>query len=454
METTVSTKDLVSDYQHFYKQNIDTLTTGSPSFLKSIREEGISEFAKLGMPVKKSERYKYTFLEPFFAKEYTRKIVADKFSFELEDIFKCDVPEIGTDVVIIVNGFYYFKNQLNDALPGNIWIGSLTKTLTEKPALVEKYLAKAATLDDGLIALNAALFTDGFVVHIPKNVVLEKPLQIINILLSEESLMVQQRNLIVLDENSAANIVICDHTLSAQDFLTNSVTEVYLNDGARLDLNSLQNEHNGAVKVSSVFINQEQNSNLSNNTYTLHGGLVRNNLKIMLNGEGAEANATGLFLTDKTQHVDNYVFINHAKPHCTSNQMFKGVLDDVSTGSFNGRILVSRDAQKTLAYQKSSNLLLTADAKMSARPQLEIYADDVKCSHGSTVGQLDQEALFYLRSRGIGKPEAKLLLMFAFAHEIVDQIKILPLKERIDDLVNKRLRGELTRCHNCAIHCC
>ncbi len=454
METDVSTKDLVSDYRNHYNQSRENLLKGAPAFIKNIRDEGIAEFGKLGMPAKKSERYKYTFLDPFFAKEYNRKITADKFSFELDDIFKCDVPDIGTDVIIVVNGFYYFKNQINGNLPGNIWIGSLSKAIEEKPEWVEKYLAKTATYDDGLIALNTALFTDGYVVHVPKNAILEKPLQIINILLSEENLMVQQRNLIVMDENSSANIVVCDHSLSAKDFLTNSITEVFLADGARLDLNSLQNEHNGSVKVSGVFINQEQNSYLSNNTYTLHGGIVRNNLKIILNGEGAEANASGLFLTDKTQHVDNYVFINHAKPHCTSNQIFKGVLDDISTGSFNGRILVSRDAQKTMAYQKSSNLLLTKDAKMSARPQLEIYADDVKCSHGSTVGQLDQEALFYLRSRGIGKPEARLLLMFAFTHEIVELIKIKPLKERIDEMVNKRLRGELVRCHNCTIHCC
>jgi Fe-S cluster assembly protein SufD len=186
----------------------------------------------------------------------------------------------------------------------------------------------------------------------------------------------------------------------------------------------------------------------------LHGGLVRNNIEIILDGEGAENKTSGLFLTDKTQHVDNYVFVNHNKPGCTSNQLFKGVLDDASTGAFSGRILVSRDAQRTMAYQKNNNLLLTSDAKMNTRPQLEIYADDVKCSHGATIGQLDQEAMFYMRSRGIGKDEARLLLMFAFAHEIIDQIQVQPLKERIDELVNKRLRGELTRCHNCALHCC
>jgi Fe-S cluster assembly protein SufD len=177
-------------------------------------------------------------------------------------------------------------------------------------------------------------------------------------------------------------------------------------------------------------------------------------MNVLLDGEGAENISSGLFLTDKTQHVDNYVFINHAKPHCTSNQLYKGVLDNASSGSFNGKVLVSKDAQKTMAYQKSSNLLLTSEAKMNTRPQLEIYADDVKCSHGATVGQLDQEALYYMRTRGISKEEARLLLMFAFAHEIVDQIQVPILKERLIDLVNLRLRGELTRCHNCAIHCC
>jgi Fe-S cluster assembly protein SufD len=454
MDTAVNTKNIISDYIDCYNKNQKVLFADYPDFIRHLHEEGIEEFNKLGIPGKKTERYKYTYLEPYFSKEYKFETNPRDFNFEINEVFKCDVPFLETDVVLLVNGFYYFKNQINGSLPGNIWIGSLKKAFKEKPELLEQYFGKYATYDDGLIALNSALFLDGIFIYVPKNSQIDKPLQIINILLSEDNLMVHQRNLIILDDNSSASIVICDHTLTDKNHLTNSVTEIYVGEGAHFNQTSLQNEHNEATKISSTFLFQKSNSFVTNNVITLHGGMVRNNIKAVIDGEYAETNISGLYLTDKQQHVDNYIFVNHAKPNCRSNQFFKGVLDDNSSGSFYGRILVSRDAQKTNAYQKSSSLLLTTEAKMSARPQLEIYADDVKCSHGGTVGQLDQEALFYLRSRGISKEEAKLLLMFAFAHEIIDHIDIKPLKERIDDLVNKRLRGELSRCKNCSIHCC
>lgn len=454
MEIATENIELVRFYNELYNQNAAVLNQYQSDAIKNLRNLGLEEFNRIGFPTGKSERYKYTPITKHFSKGYIQKASPDNYTFEVNDIFKCDVPHLNTDVVLIVNGFYYHKNRINGTLPGNIWIGSIYKAALEKPDVLLKHLGKYASYDDGLIALNTALFSDGMVIHVPRNTKLEKPLQVINVLLSEENLMVQHRNLIVLDENSSANIVFCDHTLTSKGFISNSVTEVYVAAGAHYDQSSMQNNHNDSVQISSTFVYQERSSQTSVNALTLHGGVVRNNVKVTLDGEGADNTTSGLFLTDEEQSVDSHIFINHAKPNCTSNQLFKGILDDKSTGSFNGRILVSPDAQKTIAYQKNSNLLLTSDARMNTRPQLEIYADDVKCSHGATVGQLDQEALFYLRSRGIGKGEARLLMMFAFAHEIVDQIKVQPLKERMDDLVNKRLRGELSRCQNCAIHCC
>jgi len=202
-----------------------------------------------------------------------------------------------------------------------------------------------------------------------------------------------------------------------------------------------------------TFIHQEKNSTATSNNITLHGGLVRNSTYHHLAGEGAESQSFGLFLADKFQHIDNFVNIDHASPKCTSNQLFKGILDDMATGVFNGRILVRQDAQKTLAYQKTNNILLTDDAKMDTKPQLEIFADDVKCSHGAAVGQINEEALFYLQSRGIDKKEARLMLMFGFAHEVIQNIKIVPLRERMDNLVMQRLKGELSRCASCMIKC-
>src|SRR5664279_1691867 len=293
--------------------------------------------------------------------------------------------------------------------------------------------------------------SDGMFVYIPEGVTLPRPVQVVNLVQSDEDMFNQHRNLIIAEKNSNFSIIICDHTLSPQKFLTNAVTEVFVGENAHFDIIRVQNEHNNACKITSTFIHQEKNSVTSSNNITLHGGLIRNSTYHILGGEGAESHSYGLFLADKWQHIDNFVNVDHAFPHCTSNQLFKGVLDDMSTGAFNGRILVRPDAQGTLAYQKNNNILLTDDAKMDTKPQLEIYADDGKCSHGATVGQLDSDALFYIRSRGISETNAKVLLMYAFAAEIVNKIMIPELKLRIDDMVKKRLRGELSYCDQCVL---
>jgi Fe-S cluster assembly protein SufD len=236
-------------------------------------------------------------------------------------------------------------------------------------------------------------------------------------------------------------------------FLTNSVTEAYADENGRLDILRLQNEHNNSCQVTNTWINQERSSHCEHSTITLHGGMVRNNLHVKMAGEGAESNALGLYLTDKLQHVDNFTVIEHASPNCVSKQHYKGVLDDTSTGAFNGKIHVFPDAQKTEAYQTNNNILLSDTARMHTKPQLEIYADDVKCSHGATVGQLDEDALFYLQSRGISRDDSRLMLMDAFADDVISRIKQTVLQIRIRDLVGKRLRGELSRCNNCAMDC-
>jgi Fe-S cluster assembly protein SufD len=276
---------------------------------------------------------------------------------------------------------------------------------------------------------------------------------VVNLLFSKTNTRVNQRNLFVIGKNAEARVIICDHALSDYRYFTNSVTEIMVDENAYMDYIKVQNEHNFATNISSLYATQEKDSRFNTNIITLHGGMVRNNVNVLLNGEGCENNASGLYLVDKGQHVDNYTYIDHAKPNCMSNQMYKGVLDDFATGAFNGRIRVKPDAQKTKAFQANNNILLTDDAEMNTKPQLEIYADDVKCSHGATVGQLDEDALFYLRARGIEEREARLMLMFAFAHEIIARIEVEPLRDRIDNLIDKRLRGELSRCQNCAMNC-
>lgn len=440
---------------NLYIDNLDLITENSADVLNDARPSAVESFKLLGFPSAKSEKYKYMKVEQLFRNDYEKYFTPKPITFNVDDIFRCDIPSLDTHLALTLNGFYLNNLDMLVELEQGVMVGSLAEAAKKYPNVVSKYYNTLANNDDdGLVALNTAFAQDGVFIYIPKGVVLEKPIQIINLLMSDENQMVQYRNLIVAEENAQADIVICDHTLSPSVFISNVVTEVVINRGASIDIVSMQNQHNDSTQFSHVYGKQERDSVLNANTVTLHGGVIRNNVHILLNDEGCENHTYGLALVDRNQHVDMYSFIDHAKPNCTSNELYKAILDDQATGAFNGRILVRRDAQKTQAFQSNNNLLLTADARMHTKPQLEIYADDVKCTHGATVGQLDMDAKFYMQSRGIGEREAKLLLMFGFAHDVVGNIKIEPLRERIDELVNKRLRGELSRCHNCPMHCC
>ena len=454
METleALSTTD---KYVELFRQNRGLIGDDDPIFLENLRDEAIRSFEKTGFPLRKQERYKYTHLEPVFDGELSFLFSPRTISFDDEELFRCDVPMLDSHVLTVLNGFFYNPEgpSLYELENGVIY-GSLKEAIHRYPDLVARYLGKNASMEqEAFVALNTAFSQDGIFLYVPEGRQLEKPIQIIHLLLSDKNQMVQHRNLFVLEKDASAQVIVCDHTLSPHLFLTNSVTESYTGENGDLDILRLQNEHNNSCQVTNTWINQGRHSRCQHGTITLHGGMVRNNLHIHMEGEGAETNALGLFLIDKNQHVDNFTVIEHASPHCTSNQHYKGVLDDSSTGAFNGKIHVHPDAQKTEAFQANNNILLTDNAKMNTKPQLEIYADDVKCSHGATVGQLDEDALFYLQSRGIPKEESRLMLMDAFVHDVISRIRQSSLQLRISDLVGKRLRGELSRCNNCAMHC-
>jgi Fe-S cluster assembly protein SufD len=448
------TSEVTERYIELYKENIEKISNISSSYINSFREAAFMKFRELGIPTKKNEAYKYTNLNTFFDHDYKSYFMPVKSDFVKAEEFRCDVTDLDAHGIVLLNGFYPTINEKLRQLPSGVWIGSLNEAAVKFASQIEKHYGKYAKSDtDGLIDLNTAMASDGVFVYVPEGVTLMKPVQVVNLVQSDEDMFNQHRNLIIVEKNAEFSIIICDHTLSPQKFLTNAVTEVYVGENAHFDLIRVQNEHNAACKMTHTFIHQEKNSVASSNNMTLHGGLIRNSTYHYLGGEGAESFSYGLFLADKWQHIDNFVNIDHAFPHCTSNQLFKGVLDDMSTGAFNGRILVRPDAQGTLAYQRNNNILLTDDAKMDTKPQLEIYADDVKCSHGATIGQLDSDALFYLQSRGINKREARLMLMFGFAHEVIQNIKVEALRERMDFLVMQRLKGELSRCANCMVKC-
>ncbi len=449
-----SRSEITERFSNLYLDNIKKIEESSSAFINSFRGPAKKMFDQLGVPTKKNEAYKYTNLDIFFKHDYKSYFIPDESDFKKAEDFRCDVTGLDTHGIVLINGFYPEVNGKLHQLPDGIWIGSLNEAAGKFGDEIRKHYGKYAKSDsDGLVHLNTAMASDGVFIHVPKGTVLKKPIQVVNLVDSAVDTFNQHRNLVLVEDNADVTLIICDHTLSPQKFLTNAVTEVHVGENAHFDIIRVQNEHNNACKITHTFIHQEKNSYVSSNNITLHGGLVRNSTYHYLGGEGAEANSYGLFLADKWQHVDNFVNVDHASPNCTSNQLFKGVLDDMSTGAFNGRIFVAQDSQGTLAYQRNNNILLTDDAKMDSKPQLEIYADDVKCSHGATVGQLNGDALFYLRSRGIDKREAKLMLMFGFAHEVIQNIKVVALQERMDNLVMQRLKGELSRCASCMVKC-
>jgi Fe-S cluster assembly protein SufD len=445
----------IDKYLELYQQNRDQIGKDAPHFLNVLRDRALATFQQTGFPPRKEERYKYTHLEPVFNGELTFDFQPRPIYFDEADVFRCDVPFLDSTVLTVLNGFFHNPGgETLTRLDNGIIFGSLREAMAQHPDLVQQYLGKNATLNnEPFVSLNTAFSQDGVFLYVPQGVRMERPIQIINLLLSDRSQMVQHRNLLVVERNAVAQVIICDHTLSPHMFLTNSVTEAFTGENALLDVLRLQNEHNNSCQVTNTWISQERDSRCEHSTITLHGGIVRNNLRINLQGEGAETSALGLFTIDKMQHVDNFTVIDHLKPHCTSNQHYKGILDDNSTGAFSGMIHVYPDAQKTEAFQTNNNILLSDTAKMHSKPRLEIYADDVKCSHGATVGQLDEDAMFYLQSRGIPRDESRLMLMDAFTWDVISKIKQPSLQERITDLVSKRLRGELSRCNNCAMHC-
>ncbi|MDF1570691.1 MAG: Fe-S cluster assembly protein SufD [Bacteroidales bacterium] len=455
MKTLTEKTDTVNKYVTLFHEHQEEIMDAEPAFLSEMRREAITNFERLGFPKKKAENYKYVHLEPFFNGSLETRFAPRKLEFDIQEMFRCDIPTLDTHVLLVLNGFYYTTTgeQLVEQENGVIF-GSLNEATARHPELVSQHLGKYADYrNDPFVALNTACAQDGVFLYVPEKQTLDKPLQIIHLLLSDENEMVQHRNLFIAEKHSKAEVIICDHTLSNHLFLTNSVSEIAVAENASLDVVRMQNEHNQAVQITNTWIEQHRDSTARHSTITLHGGKVRNNLQVKLKGENAHCDANGLFLIDKAQHVDNFTVIEHQQPHCTSNQHYKGVLDDAATGAFSGKIHVFPDAQKTEAYQTNNNVLLTRDAKMHTKPQLEIYADDVKCSHGATVGQIDENALFYLQTRGIPREEARLMLMYAFADEVISGIREEALRDRIANLVSRRLRGELSRCDNCAINC-
>lgn len=438
------------EYIELFDSNRALIEEPCAELLNRERAKAYTSFKAMGFPSAKEEVYRYTDVCSIFAENYGMNLGRLDVPINPREIFSCDVPNLHTHQEYIVNDTYFSKGGA-EALPEGVILGSLNEIATKNPALLEPYYNALAKGGDGVTMFNTTFAQDGLVLYVSKNSCVERTVQLMNVLRSNVDLLTNRRLLIVLEEGAQASMLVCDHAVEKIKSLSVQVVEVFVGRNARLDLCELEETHGENVRLSQLFVKQEAGSSFNHTTITLTNGLTRNSARVSLEGEGAEVNMYGLAITDKKQHVENNTLVDHVVGRCTSNELYKYILDEESKGVFSGKMLIRKDAQQTNSRQTNRNLCLTKCARMYAQPQLEIYADDVKCGHGSTVGQLDENALFYMQQRGIPADEAKHLLMFAFAGEVIDAIKLDALRERLHILVEKRFRGELNRCKGCSL---
>lgn len=439
---------------HQFETHSELLTANDTPKVKALRLKHFDAFRTKGFPDSSQEKWRFTEIETALDQEFKHVIKEVKTDRNIEELFRCEVHNFKSEIISVLNGWYHSeKGDLFTNDEGVIY-GSLKAAKLAYPGLFDTYFGEIAhSENNSFVDLNTAMAQDGVFIYVPAGVEASKTLQIIKMIDLNENIFVQNRQLIILEANSKLSLMHCDDSINHHSSLVNTVTEVFVGENAHFELYKLQNLNDASGLINSTFVRQAAGSTIKTNTLTFNCGLIRNNIEVSLNGKGAHADVLGLYLMDKQQHVDNQIRILHNEPNCTSNELFKGILDDEATAVFNGYIYVKKDAQKTNAYQNNKNILLKPTATINTMPFLEIYADDVKCSHGATIGQLDQEAMFYLRSRGISQANARLLLMYAFAADVINSISIEGLKTRIDDMVKKRLRGELSVCEKCVLHC-
>ncbi len=408
------------------------------SDIHEIRSKALQNFEDLGFPTKKLEAWKYTSLNSILKQDYSL-FPSKNLSTELADVKEYFIHDIDTYKIVFIDGKYSSFLSQTTHQDYDVCLMSSALSSPKYKTVIDKYFNKVAK-QDNLTSLNTAFVTEGAYIQIPKNTEVEKPIQIINFTTgSEASTMVQPRNLIVVGENAHVQIIERHQSLTSNKVLTNAVTEIFAAKSANVDCYKIQNDDLNASLVDNTYIDQKSNSVVSVHTFSFGGNITRNNLNFYQNGEHIDSILKGITIIEGKQHVDHHTLVHHIEPNCESHQDYKGIYDERSTGVFNGKVVVNKEAQKTNAYQQNNNVLVSDKATINAKPQLEIFADDVKCSHGCTIGQLDDDALFYMQQRGIPQKEGRGLLMFAFANTVLESVRIPEVKSRITKLIAHKL---------------
>jgi Fe-S cluster assembly protein SufD len=430
---------LVSSFLAFENKGVLDLDSN----VHAIRSKAIQNFENKGFPTKKDEEWKYTSLRPVLKHDFSL-FPSTKQPVEFKNVKEFLINEIESYTLIFIDGV--FSSFLSDTTHEECDVCVLSSALTRPKykMVVDNYFNTIAKDNNSLTELNTAFSVEGAFINIPKNTIVSKPIQILNFSTgSENEVMLQPRNLVVVGENSHVQIIERHQNLSKNTTLTNAVTEIFVHTRAIVDYYKIQNDTENSSLVDSTFVSQKKQSVASVHTYSFGGKITRNNLEFYHEGEHITSNLNGISILNDKQHVDNHTLVNHKFPNCESHELYKGIYADKSTGVFNGKVIVQKEAQKTNAFQQNNNILINDGATINAKPQLEIFADDVKCSHGCTIGQLDENALFYMQTRGIPEKEAKALLLFAFGNDVVEKIKIPQLKTRITKLIAENLGVDL-----------
>lgn len=413
-------------------------TVDTASGVHNIRTQAIKDFELYGFPTKKAEAWKYTSLNKVLKNDFSlfpKKEVA----IEYKEVKKYFINDLDTYKIVFIDGKY--SSHLSSTTHDKFDVCLMSSALTQNrfKAVVDVYYNTIAK-QDGLVALNTAYAKEGAYIYLPKNIAADKPIEIVHFSTgAEDAMLLQPRNLIVVEDNSEVTIIERHQSLSENKTFTNSVTEIYAGKNAHLDYYKIQNDTSEASLIDNTFTEQHDHSVASVHTFSFGGEITRNNLNFKQKGQGIDSILNGVTILEGKTHVDHNTLVEHTEPNCESHQDYKGVFDDKSTGVFNGKIIVDKVAQKTNAFQSNNNVLLSDKATVNSKPQLEIFADDVKCSHGCTIGQLDESALFYLKTRGIPEKEGRALLMYAFANNVLDSVKIPQLKTRINTLIAEKL---------------
>ena len=441
-----------TQYIELYKESAKLLYEHSCEVMNLPRETAMQDFERLGFPTRKVERYKYTDVETAFAPNFGLNLQQLNFSVDPYKAYRCSVPNIGTALYYMVNEQFYAAPKAKGVLPESVYVGSLRAYSLAHPEEIKKYYGKlAATKDDALTALNTALAQDGLLIFVPDGVKVEQTLQIVNLMRGEMELMTNRRTLIIVGKKAEVSILFCEHTLDKSRFLTTSVTEVFLGAESNLNLYGVDETAQGSSLFENFYLQQDADSHLEYAAITLQADLIRRQADFMFVGPNSDAHVMGAVVAGGTEHVDNNLLIDHRIGKCKSDVLYKYVLDGEAVGAFAGKVLVRKDAQKTDSQETNANLCVSPAARMFTQPMLEIYADDVKCNHGSNVGQINETALFYMGQRGIPPEEARMLLQHAFVNEVISKIRLQPLRERLSMMVEGRFRHQLNACTDCGL---